>query len=102
MNNDQSVPVNLRILEKDYVVACPEDERETLMASAKFFNDKVQQIRNGGKVVSTERVVVISALNIIHEYLQYKQLKENDLNTIENSIVQLQEKIALALLEIKS
>lgn len=102
MNSDQSVPVNLRILEKDYVVACPEDERETLMASAKFFNDKVQQIRNGGKVVSTERVVVISALNIIHEYLQYKQLKENDLNTIENSIVQLQEKIALALLEIKS
>ncbi|RKZ72859.1 MAG: cell division protein ZapA [Candidatus Parabeggiatoa sp. nov. 1] len=102
MNSDKSVPVNLRILDKDYVVACPEDERDTLMASARFLNEKVQQIRGGGKVVSTERIVVISALNIVHEYLQYKQQKDDDINTIENDIVQLQEKIGLALLEIKS
>lgn len=90
----KSIPVKLHIIDKDYVIACPEEERETLMASARYLNDKVQQVREGGKVVSTERIVVISALNIIHEYLQYKQSTEEEKN-------HLQEKIELALSEIK-
>ncbi|MDM8560244.1 cell division protein ZapA [Candidatus Parabeggiatoa sp. HSG14] len=101
MNRGKSVPVNLRILEKDYVVACPEEERETLMASAQYLNQKVQEVREGGKVVSTERMVVVSALNIIHEYLQYKQQKENDNFTVNSEIGLLEEKIDLALSEIK-
>ncbi len=94
MNLGKSIPVKLHILEKDYVIACPEEERETLMASARYLNQKVQIVREGGKVVSTERIVVISALNIIHEYLQYKQSIEEEKN-------HLQEKIELALSEIK-
>lgn len=101
MNSGKSVPVNLRILEKDYVVACPEEERDTLMASAQYLNKKVKEVREGGKVVSTERMVVVSALNIIHEYFQYKQQKEHDVTTINHEIGRLQEKIELALSEIK-
>lgn len=101
MNRGQSLPVKLRILDKDYVIACPEEERETLNASARYLNEKVKQVREGGKVVSTERMVVVSALNIIHEYLQYKQQKENHIDILNNEIASLQEKIELALLEIK-
>ncbi|OQY49475.1 MAG: cell division protein ZapA [Candidatus Parabeggiatoa sp. nov. 2] len=102
MNRGPSVPVNLRILDKDYVVACPEEERDTLVASAQFLNDRVQEVREGGKVVSTERIVVISALNIVHEYLQYKQQKADEIYTLNSEIMRLQEKIDLALSEIQS
>jgi cell division protein ZapA len=102
MNRGASVPVNLRILDKDYVVACPEEERETLVASAQFLNDRVQEVREGGKVVSTERIVVISALNIVHEYLQYKQQKADEIYNLNSEIMRLQEKIELALSEIQS
>lgn len=102
MNHSKSVPVNLHILEKDYVVACPEEEHDRLIASAQYLNQKVQEVRDGGKVVSTERIVVISALNIIHEYLQYKQQKEHDIHTLKTEIGHLQEKIDLALSEIPS
>lgn len=102
MNRSKSVPVNLHILEKDYVVACPEEERDTLMASARFLKEKVQEVRDGGKVVSTERIVVISALNIIHEYLHYKQQNEHGSHNINSEIGRLQEKIDLALSEISS
>lgn len=101
MNNSKPIPINLRILDKDYVVACPEEERDTLIASAHYLSQKVQEVREGGKVVSTERMVVITALNIVHEYFQYKQQKENDLSTIDKDISYLQEKIELALSEIK-
>ena len=102
MSSDKSVPVNLHILEKDYVVACPENERETLIASAQFLNDKLKEVRGSGKVVSTERIVVISALNIIHEYLQYKQKDEQYEQTINNELVRLQEKIGVTLSELNN
>lgn len=101
MNHGKSIPVKLRIMDKDYVIACPEEERETLMASARYLNNKVQQVREGGKVVSTERIVVVSALNIIHEYLQYKQSTEDSFNKITEEKNHLQEKIELALSKIK-
>jgi cell division protein ZapA len=101
MNRGQPIPVNLRILEKDYVIACPEEERETLIASAQYLNQRVQQVRDGGKIVSTERIVVVSALNIIHEYLQYKQRQENEIQTFDEQIALMQEKIEVALSDIK-
>jgi cell division protein ZapA len=101
MTTSKTIPVNLRVLDKEYVVACPEEERDTLMASAQYLNKKVQEVREGGKVVSTERIVVISALNIIHEYLQYKQQRETQVDTAKNEITRLENKIELALSAIK-
>ena len=101
MSTSKTIPVNLRVLDKEYVVACPEEERDTLMASAQYLNKKVQEVREGGKVVSTERIVVISALNIIHEYLQYKQQRETQVDTAKNEITRLENKIELALSAIK-
>ncbi len=101
MTNTKTVPVNLRVLDKDYVVACPEEEHETLIASAQYLNKKVREVREGGKVVSTERMVVISALNIIHEYLQYKQHQESHINTIQGEVTRLENKIELALSSLK-
>jgi cell division protein ZapA len=95
------IPVTLRILDREYVVACPEDEKETLIASAKYLNQKVQEVREGGKVVSTERMVVVSALNIIHEYLQYKQQQEEQTQLLNSQMTGLQEKIELALNRLK-
>ncbi len=99
MNRGKSIPVNLHILDKDYVIACPEEERDTLMASAQFLSEKVQEVRDGGKVVSTERIVVISALNIVHEYLQYKREKEAETVNVSAEVSRLEDKIGLALLE---
>ncbi|NJO15162.1 MAG: cell division protein ZapA [Thioploca sp.] len=101
MSTSKTIPVNLRVLDKDYIVACPEEERDTLMASAQYLNKKVQEVREGGKVVSTERMVVISALNIIHEYLQYKQQRENSIGIAQNEITRLENKIEFALSAIK-
>lgn len=62
--------VTVRILDKEYQVACPDHEREALLESAELLNRKMQEIRESGKVVGLDRVAVMAALNLSHEILQ--------------------------------
>ena len=61
--------VSIRILEKEYQVACPADERAALLASAEYLSGKMREIRDSGKVVGLDRVAVMAALNIANELL---------------------------------
>lgn len=62
--------VTVRILDKEYQVACPDNEREALLESAELLNRKMREIRESGKVVGLDRVAVMAALNLSHEILQ--------------------------------
>ena len=62
--------VKVFILDKEYLVACPEEERDDLMASANYLNDRMTQIRGSGKVVGIDRIAVMAALNLAHEILK--------------------------------
>ena len=62
--------VTVRILDKEYQVACPEDERQALQESAELLNSKMREIRASGKVVGLDRIAVMAALNLSHEVLQ--------------------------------
>lgn len=64
--------VTVRLLDKEYQVACPEDEREALLESAEHLNRKMREIRDSGKVVGADRIAVMAALNLSHEMLQGK------------------------------
>jgi len=64
--------VTVRLLDKEYQVACPEDEREALLESAELLNRKMREIRDSGKVVGADRIAVMAALNITHDMLQGK------------------------------
>ncbi len=62
--------VSIRILEKEYQIACPAGEKSDLMASADLLNQKMREIRDSGKVVGLDRVAVMAALNMANELLQ--------------------------------
>lgn len=69
MSAEQS-RVSVRILEKEYHVACPAAERAALLDSAEYLNRKMREIRDSGKVVGLDRIAVMAALNIVNELLQ--------------------------------
>jgi cell division protein ZapA len=62
--------VKVSILDKEYLVACPEQERDALKASAKYLNDRMSEIRGSGKVVGIDRIAVMAALNLAHEIVE--------------------------------
>jgi cell division protein ZapA len=62
--------VKIMILDKEYLVSCPDDEKEALDASVKHLSTKMSEIRSGGKVVGIDRIAVMAGLNLAHEAIQ--------------------------------
>lgn len=61
--------VNIKILEKDYQISCPTNERVALLDSAELLNKKMREIRDTGKVIGLDRIAVMAALNMANEVI---------------------------------
>ena len=65
------------ILEREFRVNCPADSQDELTCAAKLLDDKMREIRNAsntsGKVLGTDRIAVIAALNIAHQLQQLQR-----------------------------
>jgi len=61
--------VIVKILDKDYQVACPPGQQEALEQSAKYLDQQMRAIRSGGKVIGLERIAVMAALNISNKLI---------------------------------
>ncbi len=76
--------VSVRILDKEYKVACPADERTDLLDSAEILNAKMLEIRDSGRVVGLDRIAVMAALNMANDLLHAQardRLLEGDLSS---------------------
>lgn len=67
---NQQDQVNVKIIGHDYRVACPPGERESLLKAADLLNQQMEEIRSAGKVIGTERIAVIVALNLAHQSIE--------------------------------
>lgn len=95
--SNEPVAVTVRILEKEYRVSCPAEEQSALLASANFLNTRMQEIRDSGKVVGSDRIAVMAALNLTHELLQGRNQREALSHSLTDRIRLLQERIERAL-----
>ena len=80
MNNNDAIPVTIRILEKEYKISCPQGEHESLLVSAKNVNDNMEKVRESGKALSADRVAVMAAINIAHELVKTNENPKIDTN----------------------
>ena len=95
--SDSIARVTIRILEKEYHVACPAEEKGALIASAELLNRKMREIRDSGKVVGLDRVAVMAALNLANEYLKAKSSDEELQNIVGPKIRAMRERLDEAL-----
>ena len=65
----QMAQVSVRILDKEYQVACRPEERTDLLDSAEILNTKMREIRDNGRVVGLDRIAVMSALNMANDLI---------------------------------
>lgn len=95
--SEEQKPVTINILDKEYTVACNEEERDSLHNSVEFLNEKMKEVRSNGKVVGSERIVVMAALNIVHEYLEYLDNNQGVSSDVHDVIKRVEDKISNAL-----
>lgn len=79
--------VTVRILDRDYHIACPPDERESLLKAADLLSQEMSEVRDSGRVVGMDRIAVMVALNLAHQYLQAKVERDA---TVSQSLERIQ------------
>lgn len=90
-------PVTVRILDKEYLISCDDSEREQLHTAVTLLNMKMKDVKDSGKVIGSERIAVMAALNIAHELLAYKRQNADYTKTIDRTIQRLRDKLDGAL-----
>ena len=73
MSDERLSRVSVRLLDREYQVACPVEERSDLLDSAEYLDGKMREIRDTGKVVGLDRIAVIAALNIANELMKQRK-----------------------------
>jgi cell division protein ZapA len=89
--------VTIRILEKEYNVACPAEEKAALVASAELLNGKMREIRDSGKVVGLDRVAVMAALNLANELIKIQSQDQELKNIVGVRVRSMREHLDSAL-----
>ncbi len=69
-SRERGLPI--QILGREYRVACPEGEEAQLQASVDYLNRRMKDLRDGGRITGNEKIAVMAALNIAHEFLAQK------------------------------
>ncbi len=97
---NKAEPLTIKIMEKEYRIACPEEEKDNLKASADLLNEKLGEIKQQGSVIGTERIAIMAALNMSHEILHSQSLvvEHGDLN---QRIDELSERISNSMRDIQ-
>ena len=95
--SQESVPVTVRILDKEYRVACEPDERDGLQESARMLDQRMREIRQTGRVIGSDRIAVMAALNIAYELVKSQQGRELEAEDIGRRLGVLQDRLSDAL-----
>lgn len=93
--------VSVKILDKEYQVACHQDEVDALTSSARYLDQQMRQIRESGKVFGLDRIAVMTALNLAHELLEKRHAVESVEEESAVMVKKLNERISEALAEHK-
>lgn len=97
MSESRSLQVS--IMGRDYRVACAEEEESGLLEAVDYLNAKMADLRDRSKVVGTERLAVMAALNIAHEFLSMKVGGSFDIAETKRRIKRMETTIDQAMAE---
>jgi cell division protein ZapA len=61
--------VTVKILDKDYQVACPPEQERGLIEAARHLDKQMRSVRDSGKVIGLERIAMMVALNTAYQLL---------------------------------
>lgn len=92
-----SSPVVVTILGKEYQIACPEEEKPALIASAQMLHDSMEKIRSTGKVVGLDRIAVMAALNIAHDLVNIQSTEGQDGQETSRKLLLMKDKVSAFL-----
>lgn len=92
-----SEPVALRLIDREFLIACAPEEREGLLEAAGFLDRKMRELRANAKAPSFERLAVLTAISVAHEFLSLRKEHDNQERRLSDGLAALRSKLDAAL-----
>jgi cell division protein ZapA len=70
---ERAVQLDIKILGREYKVACKESERAELLDAVAYLDQRMHEIRDGGKIIGVDRIAVMAALNLANDLLRERR-----------------------------
>ena len=99
MNTGTGKTLDVTIMGREFRVSCSDEEREQLLQAVAYLNKKMREIRDNGKVLGSERITVMAALNITHELLNARNKEGFDTEEFRRRIDHMQAMLDAAMPE---
>ena len=87
--SNSSEPVSVIILDKKYQFSCDPEQRTDLVEAARQLDESMTDIKEGGRLMSLERIALQAALNFSAELLALRRLEESRQENIDSKIRKL-------------
>lgn len=78
---------------KAFLIKCPKDKVNALKSSANLVQTKIDEIKKTGRVVGTERIAMMAALNLAYELIENRDLHDNKVADLSGFIQKIEKKL---------
>jgi len=97
MSSEKTNTLDVTILDREFRVACPNEERAELLDAVAYLDKNMREIRDAGKITSVERIAIMAALNIAHELLTMRLGNGFDMSDFKRRMESMQAAIDTVL-----
>ena len=97
MSTSASEPVALRLIDREFLIACAPEERDGLLEAAGFLDRKMRELRANAKAPSFERLAVLTAISVAHELLILRKRHDGQEQRLCDGLAALRSKLDAAL-----
>ncbi|CAE6486164.1 MAG TPA: cell division protein ZapA [Nitrosomonas nitrosa] len=91
MSSEKSITV--KILGCEFSMSCTKEEREGLLYAVSYLDQKIQHIKNEGKIVGNEQIAIVAALQIARELLTLRSVESFDMSEFKRRIKIIESKL---------
>jgi cell division protein ZapA len=99
MSETGGEPVSIRILDKEYLITCPPEERADLQRAATVLNTRLRETRDSGKTIGTERLLMMTALNMANDLAKLQAREERVTADFGSRVKAMRERVERALVQ---
>jgi len=91
--SEESQQVDITLLGHDYQVSCPSGQEGKLIEAAQLLDARMREIQLAGKLIGSEKIAIMSALNLAYDVLFSPASKSFDLQDAKRRIAAMEQQL---------
>ena len=97
MSTSPNEPVALRLIDREFLIACAPEEREGLLEAAQYLDRKMRELRTNTKAAGFDRLTVLAAISVTHEFLTSRKQHTGVDQGLTDDLAAIRRKLEAAL-----